>query len=140
MPSTLADRAASPLNRTRVRRVQSNREGGKPVDDLVLGFEGTFEGLVAEIDDHQAIEECIAEARRVGSIQAMTEARITSTRTVSDHDAGILRACRKHLARVLDHAKLRAERLQKVCIPEEQRIASELDARLEDRRLSGTRA
>jgi hypothetical protein len=102
MTTTLSAADAARLNRSSVRPVRPNLDGGRPTDPLTLAFEGCIEGLVACRDDRKAL--------------------LTAR--------GVLVRIRGMELRLLNQIERRIDRLAAKIEPEIQRIAVETDRAL----------
>lgn len=132
MSSTIADRASASPNRTAVRRVQPNLDGGKPTDPLVLAFEGDLEGLIGCENDLEAFHLGLDMLGKYGTIQATISARLCIS-PATPHDERRLRALRDIMRETISHLHERADRLEKAVIPELRRICTSVDDALNRR-------
>jgi len=117
---------------TGVRRVQPNPIGGRPTDPLVLGFEGSFEGLIATENDADAIVRGLEMLVQYDSIAQIELNKLCQTHAL-DSDRALIRELRKIKIRLITHLAERANRLKSTVIPELQSITTSLDRELEDR-------
>jgi hypothetical protein len=130
MSITLARGAAALPKRTTVPRIQPSMDGGRPADIEILGFEGSFEGLVVEKDLKKNIAGTVVLQERALNHYVTIGRRISATKgPASRDDLRDMRRLESLLSRITAHLYSLVDRLDKA-IPEEQRIVTTIDNEL----------
>jgi hypothetical protein len=132
MPATVTMHPSARPNQTNVRRIQPNPDGGRPIDALILGFEGSFQGLIAERDDAVAIKRGLVMLRQCLDVE-VTMARRLLVKDATRGTWRLQRTLHDQMRRLCDHLAARSARLTTHIIPDQQKIVSELDHHLCER-------
>lgn len=132
--TTLTRGGAARTNQTSVRptkRVQPDPNGGRPVDPLMEGFEGAFQGLVLCKDDKQLDRDWVEQFRFVLAREQTLVRQIFAGRSVKEVEREI-RACHRITEKLVEQIDEREKRLGVVEI-DQQSIVSKLDSEINER-------
>jgi hypothetical protein len=106
---------------------QSKGQPGAPIDPIVLGFEGAFQGLVAEIDDAKSLKVGLALEKHLLHIFSIDATIAAATKGTDRKLQSRIRETRAYIVRVHEHLEERVDRLQKNIIPDQRNIVASLD-------------
>lgn len=107
---------------------------GRPTDPLILGLEGTLEGLCACQDDRRAMLAGLDLIEQIGAQMAAIYHRQATGMIGHPGAATRHRSLRDLLERTVAHLRDRAHRLACAVIPELRSIATVVDAAITARR------
>jgi hypothetical protein len=128
MPTRIADH---PYLRP-VPNACSGQPGG-PTDELVLGFEGSLQGLIVEIDDAKVIDLALSMMQRPLNELAIDAKNAAATNGASRDVQNRIQCNTKRLADIMDALRERSARLNGYIIPDQQSIVRSLDTFLTNR-------
>lgn len=131
MGATVTDLRSARPNRPHVRRVQPDPRGGRPVDPLMEGFEGTFQGLIVCKDDEQLDGDWIETLRFVAAREQTLVRHIFAGRSPKELEREI-RACRRITEKLINLIEKRQRRLD-VIRRDQQSMTTALCQELDDR-------